>query len=681
MSPLRVALCGSPNVGKSTVFNALTGLRQHTGNWAGKTVDSAVGQVKTAQGLWRLMDLPGAYSLLDGSPEEIVASDCLAFQELDAVIVVADATCLSRHLGLALQAAQAHPRTLLCLNLMDEAEKRGIRVDTAELEKQLGLPVVAVSARNRKGLGELKRRVWAMTTQPEPPRALRPEYPEKLEQALFELSLLWRGHSPAPRFAALRCLTAGDGLAELLSRLSPGRAQAAEGIVAGLETAGYSREKRMASLIAAGFHTSDSLCRAAVHSGDGSCERRQLQIDRLLARKCVGIPLMLCLLGLVLALSLYGANWPSQWLTRFFDWLAPKLHGLLEATGAPGWVISLLMDGVYRVTVWVTAVMLPPMAIFFPLFTLMEDWGLLPRIAFHLDKCFQCCRACGKQALCMCMGLGCNAVGVTGCRIIQSPRERLIAILTNALMPCNGRFPTLMLLITLFFVTGEGLWASVQGAALLVGLIVGCVLVTLGCSRLLSATVLRGLPSSFALELPPFRRPNIGQVAVRSLLDRTLFVLGRAVSVAAPAGLCVWVLAHVPVEGQSLLLRLAALLEPVGRLMGLDGAILLAFVLGFPANEIVLPILLMIYLNQNTLVAVEGVAALRQLLEANGWSLWTAASMTLFSLFHWPCSTTVLTVKKETGRWRWALLSVLLPTLVGFGLCAGLTLLRGLLGG
>lgn len=681
MSPLRVALCGCPNVGKSTVFNALTGLRQHTGNWAGKTVDSAVGQVKTAQGLWRLMDLPGAYSLLDGSPEEIVASDCLAFQPLDAVIVVVDATCLSRQLGLALQAAQAHPRTLVCLNLMDEAAKRGIRIDMAELEKRLGLPVVAVSARNQKGLGELKRRVWAMVNQPEPPRALRPEYPEKLEQALFALSLLWRDHAPAPRFAALRCLTAGEGRKELLSRLSPGRAKAAEEILQKIDACGYSREKRMASLIAAGFHTSDSLCRAVVCRGDGSRERRQLQIDRLLARKSVGIPLMLCLLGLVLALSLYGANWPSRWLTRLFDWLAPRLHGLLEGTGAPRWLISLLMDGVYRVTAWVTAVMLPPMAIFFPLFTLMEDWGLLPRIAFHLDKCFQCCRACGKQALCMCMGLGCNAVGVTGCRIIQSPRERLIAILTNALMPCNGRFPTLITLITLFFVTGDGLWASVQGAALLVGMIVVCVAVTLGCSRLLSATVLRGLPSSFALELPPFRRPKMGQVAVRSLLDRTLFVLGRAVSVAAPAGLCVWVLAHVPGEGPSLLLRLAALLEPLGRLMGLDGAILLAFVLGFPANEIVLPILLMIYLNQNTLVEAESIAALRQLLEINGWSLWTAASMTLFSLFHWPCSTTVLTVKKETGRWRWALLSVLLPTLVGFGLCVLLTLLRRALGG
>ena len=321
-------------------------------------------------------------------------------------------------------------------------------------------------------------------------------------------------------------------------------------------------------------------------------------------------------------------------------------------------------------TSWVVSVMLPPMAIFFPLFTLLEDLGFLPRVAFHLDRCFQRCRACGKQALCMCMGLGCNAVGVMGCRIIQSPRERLIAILTNALMPCNGRFPTLIALITMFFVAVEGPLGSLLGAVMLLGLIVLCVGVTLGCSRLLSATVLKGMPSAFALELPPFRRPKVGQVLVRSVLDRTLFVLGRAVTVAAPAGLVIWLLANLRVGDTQALRLLADALDPAGRFLGMDGVILLAFILGFPANEIVLPIMLMTYLSQGTLVEVQGLDSLRTLLVANGWTLKTAMCVALFALFHWPCSTTTLTVYKETHSLKWTAVAVLLPTLAGAVLCA-----------
>lgn len=673
MSVLRVALCGNPNVGKSTVFNALTGLRQHTGNWAGKTVESAVGRVRGRQGDWQLIDLPGSYSLLSGSPEEVVASDYLTFEPLDAVIVVLDATCLKRQLALALQVAQANPRTLVCLNLMDQAQKRGIHIDTAALEKRLGLPVAAVCARSRRGLHILKERVWDLAISPKAPHfAASPRLPPPVEQAVRQLSEQWQGLATMPRFAALRGLISSPDC--LLQNVDASNRTTLAASLAGqrkiLEQEGFTEAQTAAAIAEACYRETDQVLEGCVQtSGTSPQERRQLQADRLLASKWLGIPLMLCLLGLVLALSLYGANLPSQWLTRGFAWLAPKLRLLLQGLHPPVWLLSLLMDGVYRVTTWVVAVMLPPMAIFFPLFTLLEDWGLLPRIAFNLDKCFQCCHACGKQALCMCMGLGCNAVGVTGCRIIQSPRERLIAILTNALMPCNGRFPTLMTLITLFVLTGNGPVDALLGAAVLCGVMVLCVLATLLLSRLLSVTLLKGLPSAFALELPPFRRPKIGEVAVRSLLDRTLFVLGRAVSVAAPAGLCVWILANVQVNGVSLLLRLAQWLEPAGRFLGMDGAILLAFVLGFPANEIVLPILLMIYLNRVTLVDTGDLQSLRALLEMNGWTLRTALCVILFSLFHWPCSTTLWTIRKETGRWRWVLAAALLPTLLGCLAC------------
>ncbi len=682
MSALRIALCGNPNVGKSTVFNALTGLRQHTGNWAGKTVDTARGQVRGAEADWTLTDLPGAYSLLSGSPEEMVASDCLTFEAQDAVIVVCDATCLERNLNLALQAAEACPRMVLCINMMDEARARGMEVNAALLEQLLGLPAVGISARNRQGLNELKRRVEeaAQGRSSASPSLLR--YPGEVEQARDVIEAQIKKAVPAiasagtARFAALRALAGDDGfLSHLLSEAAEAERDALRQVVQAqkstLERAGFFKERLVGAVISEGYRAAGELCRRVVsRPAQSAADRRQLRIDRLLASRRFGIPLMLALLGLVLYLTLSGANVPSAWLSETLGGFEPKLAAFLTGLGAPAWLVEPLVSGVYRVTSWVISVMLPPMAIFFPLFTLLEDLGFLPRVAFNLDRCFQRCHACGKQALCMCMGLGCNAVGVMGCRIIQSPRERLIAILTNALMPCNGRFPTLIALISMFFVFVQGPAVSLAGAAILLMFIVLCVGVTLGCSRLLSATLLKGMPSAFALELPPFRRPKVGQVLIRSVLDRTLFVLGRAVTVAAPAGLIIWLLANLRVGDAQVLRLLADALEPAGRFLGMDGVILLAFILGFPANEIVLPIMLMTYLCQGTLVEAQGLDSLRALLVANGWTLKTAACVALFSLFHWPCSTTTLTVYKETRSLKWTAVAVLLPTLAGAALCA-----------
>lgn len=682
MSALRIALCGNPNVGKSTVFNALTGLRQHTGNWAGKTVDTARGQVRGAEADWTLTDLPGAYSLLSGSPEEMVASDCLTFEAQNAVIVVCDATCLERNLNLALQAAEACPRMVLCINMMDEARARGMEVNAALLEQLLGLPAVGISARNRQGLNELKRRVEeaAQGRSSASPSLLR--YPGEVEQARDVIEAQIKKAVPAiasagtARFAALRALAGDDGfLSHLLSEAAEAERDALRQVVQAqkstLERAGFFKERLVGAVISEGYRAAGELCRRVVsRPAQSAADRRQLRIDRLLASRLFGIPLMLALLGLVLYLTLSGANVPSAWLSETLGGFEPKLAAFLTGLGAPAWLVEPLVSGVYRVTSWVISVMLPPMAIFFPLFTLLEDLGFLPRVAFNLDRCFQRCHACGKQALCMCMGLGCNAVGVMGCRIIQSPRERLIAILTNALMPCNGRFPTLIALISMFFVFVQGPAVSLAGAAILLMFIVLCVGVTLGCSRLLSATLLKGMPSAFALELPPFRRPKVGQVLIRSVLDRTMFVLGRAVTVAAPAGLVIWLLANLRVGDTQVLRLLADALEPAGRFLGMDGVILLAFILGFPANEIVLPIMLMTYLCQGTLVEAQGLDSLRALLVANGWTLKTAACVALFSLFHWPCSTTTLTVYKETRSLKWTAVAVLLPTLAGAALCA-----------
>ncbi len=349
------------------------------------------------------------------------------------------------------------------------------------------------------------------------------------------------------------------------------------------------------------------------------------------------------------------------------------LSRLLELLSAPGWLESFLLDGIYTVLTWVIAVMLPPMAIFFPLFTLLEDFGYLPRVAFHLDRSFQRACACGKQSLTMCMGFGCNAAGVTGCRIIDSPRERLIAIITHNFVPCNGSFPTMITCISLFFAAGSGLCRTVSSAALLLGLILLGIFCTFGVSRLLSHTILKGIPSSFTLELPPYRRPQIGKVLLRSLLDRTVFVLGRACLVAAPAGALLWGFTNCTIAGESLFDHCAAFLELPGQCIGLDGVILLGFLLGFPANEIVLPIILMGYTAGTTLTETSDLSRIHEILTANGWTPVTALCMLLFLLFHFPCSTTCLTIRKETGSWKWTLAAWCIPTLAGILLCGAVS--------
>ena len=598
MEQYTAALAGNPNVGKSTVFNALTGMHQHTGNWPGKTVEVAEGAYVWRGASFRLVDLPGTYSLRADSPEEELARDFICGGDADVTVVVADATCLRRNLHLAVQLRSRTPRLVLCLNLMDEARKKGVTVDTEALSRALAAPVVTTAARSGEGLDALRAAVLDMVRRP--PRDdpwLPPE----------------------------------DGSAAVARRAA--------------EIAG-----------------------ACLSCRPEDVHVRDRRLDRLLTSPTVGLPVMLLLLGLVFWLTIWGANAPSALLSRGLMALQAPLRSLLA--GAPPWVQGALVDGVYRTAAWVVAVMLPPMAIFFPLFTLLEDAGYLPRVAFMMDGCFRAAGGSGRQSLTMCMGFGCNACGVTGCRIIDSPRERLVAILTNAFVPCNGRFPTLIALISLFFLGGSlGFGRSLLATALFLGCILFAVAMTLLASRLLTATVLRGQLSAFSLELPPYRMPRVGQVLVRSLLDRTLFVLGRAVTVAAPAGLLIWILGSISVRGGSLLTVLAGALDGPGHLMGLDGMVLLAFLLGFPANEIVLPVLLMGYLQAGSLTDYGSLAELSAVLTANGWTAETAVCMLVLCLLHFPCGTTCLTILHETGSARWTALAAALPTAMGAAVC------------
>lgn len=674
------ALAGNPNVGKSTVFNALTGLRQHTGNWAGKTVSNAQGYCTFRGHGYVLVDLPGCYSLMAHSAEEEAARDFLCFGGADAAVVVCDATCLERNLNLVLQTIELQPRTVVCVNLMDEAKRRGVAVDLEELHLLLGVPVVGTSARSRRGLDHLMA-LLAQVIEADAPEPNCVVYPDAVETAVAKLVPILRADCPPqipPRWLALRLIDGDDSIrAALRTHLGITLAEE-EAVDAALE--GFDRASLCDQIVSAVVRHAERVAAVSVRSMQEKYSRRDQRLDRILTGKLTGFPIMLLMLLVIFWLTISGANHPSALLSEGLFALGEVLRSLCTALVLPDWLISLLIDGAYKTLAWVVSVMLPPMAIFFPLFTLLEDLGYLPRVAFNLDHAFRKCSACGKQALTMCMGFGCNAAGVVGARIIDSPRERLLAIITNNFVPCNGRFPTLIAIISMFFVAASGFFDSVLSAALLVLVILLGVGMTFLVCKLLSKTILKGVPSSFTLELPPYRRPQIGKVIVRSVLDRTLFVLGRAAAVALPAGVLIWVMANVTVGERTLLMHCAGFLDPFAGLLGLDGVILLAFILGLPANEIVVPIILMAYLAQGSLTEMADYASLHALLVANGWTWVTALCTMLFSLFHWPCSTTLMTIKKETQSLKWTVASFLIPTGCGVALCMAVNAVAALFG-
>lgn len=662
-----VALAGNPNVGKSTVFNALTGMNQHTGNWAGKTVSSAEGYFEYKDMKITLADIPGTYSLRTNSAEETTASDFVCFSGADAVIIVCDATCLERNLNLTLQIIEAMPRSIVCINLLDEAETKGIEINTDLLSELLGVRVVGITARSGKGLDELLENLYNCINEDTKPSFI--QLPDSIENAVSETQKLITDniHKLPPRLVALRIIEDDTDFIEKAEQFENTSFDYPEtdSIKSDLQSQGFTKEKINDEIISAVINRSAEIADKTVSYSKSSPYIRDRKLDRIFLSRRFGIPVMILLLGVVLWITIIGANYPSDLLGKVLFGFGDILSDGLQKIHAPKWLDGVLIQGIYRVLAWVVSVMLPPMAIFFPMFTLLEDFGYLPRIAFNLDHCFRCANACGKQAITMAMGFGCNACGVTGCRIIDSPRERLIAILTNNFVPCNGRFPTIIMIITMFFVTS----GSIMSAVILLGVIILGVIMTLVMSKILSCTVLKGVASSFTLELPPYRKPQFTKVLVRSIFDRTVFVLARACTSAIPCGLLIWIVANVHIGENTLLSLTSDFLDPFASLMGLDGVILLAFILGFPANEIVFPIILMAYLAQGSLTEMSDTVQLHSLLTENGWNITTALCMMIFTLFHFPCATTCMTIKKETGSIKWTALSFILPTITGIILC------------
>lgn len=663
-----IALAGNPNVGKSTLFNALTGLKQHTGNWTGKTVSSAFGKYTYSNDKYTVADLPGTYSLLVSSKEEAQARNFLLENRLDAVVVVVDATCLERNLNLVLQILEITDKVVVCVNLLDEAAKKKIEVNIKQLSQCLGVPVVGMCAKSGKGIKQLKEAVANIIQGKAEISPVKIEYSREIEHSISKLLPIFDSldiSSKLKRCYALRLLENDD---YIKSKLTDHSTELSAVLTELTQT--DNKESIRDNIVNAIMKKCEYIFKKAVTLHNPSCNMRDRKIDKILTSRLTGIPIMLLLLALIFWITIVGANYPSQWLSRLFDWLSGVITGALEYINTPPVIVSLLMDGIYKTTAWVVAVMLPPMAIFFPLFTLLEDLGYLPRIAFNMDSMFKGAGCHGKQCLTMCMGIGCNACGVTGCRIIDSPRERLIAIITNSFMPCNGRFPAIIAIITVFFAgTAAAPLNSLLTALILMLVILLGVFATMGVSKLLSLTLLKGEASSFTLELPPYRSPQIGKIIVRSILDRTLFVLGRAVVVAAPAGLIIWLLANIEVGNTSLISYATNFLDPFARILGMDGIILAAFILGFPANEIVIPIMIMLYTNTGVLTDADSLSQMLSLFTANGWTVTTALCVIVFYLMHFPCSTTCISIYKETKSLKWTLVSFFTPLLCGFLLC------------
>ena len=695
-----IALAGNPNVGKSTVFNELTGLRQHTGNWPGKTVVRAEGAFVHEGKRAKVVDLPGTYSLLAGSVDEEVARDFVLFGRPDVTVVVVDATRLERNLNLVLQVLEITDRVVVFLNLVDEARRHGIAVDPAKLERELGVPVVQGIAREGVGIDNLISAVHEVALGTHSGSAIRVEqHTAEVEVALDELVPVIQDafpEVPNARWVALRLLNADEAVEGAVQSGELGQLSHDESgalvEIAPAEARHRVLKKGMSLRWSLPSDFQDVVTGRAYEVAEQIAARVQVRglkkvglafdrkMDEWLTSRIFGFPLMLFILATVFWITIEGANIPSSLLaTALIDNGHSALKALSLGIGIPWWLDGLLLDGVYLATAWVVAVMLPPMAIFFPLFTLLEDFGYLPRVAFNLDSLFRKAGAHGKQALTMCMGFGCNAAGVVATRVIDSPRERLIAIITNNFSLCNGRWPTQILIATIFI---GALAPSQLGGLISAGAVVGIALLGIVMmflsSWILSRTVLRGEATSFSLELPPYRPPQVWQTLYTSIIDRTLIVLWRAVIFAIPAGALIWLISNISLNGVSLAHHAVGWLDPAGLILGMNGVILVAYVVAIPANEIVIPTVLILTVltggfamgeGAGVMFELDSVGATGDLLRAGGWTLLTGVNLMLFSLLHNPCSTTIYTIYKETRSTKWTAVATLMPLVMGLTVC------------
>ncbi len=668
MNNKKVALIGNPNVGKSSIFNYLTNLNQHTGNWTGKTVESAVGTYKY-NNCYTIVDLPGTYSLFSSSFEEKVSRDYVCFNKYDLIVIVIDATMLKRNLNLALQILEINKNTILCVNLMDEAKKLGIQFDLNKLSSILKVPVIATSINDKKSLKKLTNQIDKSLENKNINNNII-KYNEKIENVINKLNITITKYTNIKinRFLLISLLNDDKHFNnKIYEYLNINKKNIKEinnvinickNYLATNKILDYEEE-----IIKTINYTNDKIFNVIIKKE----KQKNIKVDKILSSKLFGIPIMLLFFIFILWITITFANYPSKLLSNLLFSINNYISKFLIFIKVPEVIRQVLIDGILKTLSWVISVMLPPMAIFFPLFTLLEEIGFLPKIAFNLDKLFNKANCHGKQSLTMCMGLGCNSCGVTGCRIIESKKDRIIAILTNSFIPCNGRFPSLIAIITMFLATGY--FSSFKASIILMFIIIIAIFITLIISKLLSKIIYKNEESTFILEIPPFRKPNIKKVIVRSIFDKTLNILNRAICVAAPFGLIIWLCANIKVGNISILKHCTNILDPIGNIFGVDGTILMALILGFPANEIVIPIIIMSYMNTSSLTDYNNLLELKNLLINNGWNTITSICSLFLILFHFPCSTTILTIKKETNSKILTFIAFLLPTITGLLIC------------
>lgn len=662
-----IALVGNPNTGKSSIFNALTKMKQHTGNWPGKTITTAKGKYAYLGNTYKIIDTPGAYSLFGLSEEEIIARDYICFGKPDIVLVIADATTLERNINFLLSVLDYHNKVILVINMIDEAIKHGISINRLGLLYDLGIPIVYTNAKDNIGITELKATIAKHLNNEYKFNPITVDYQKLIDKQNLLKERLHFTNNKA--LLSKRILDADDSFFKSYYQYYPDERINIELLREYIKT----KENRE-YIIKCNFDTAKQIIERNVIYHNDSLKQTKA-IDNIITSKRFGIPIMLFLLFIIFFITIKLANYPSNFLFSIFNFIGKHLHKLSTSIKLNSFISGLLIDGVYYTLANVIAVMLPPMAIFFPFFSFLEDLGFLPRIAYNLDHHFKRCGCHGKQSLTMCMGFGCNATGVIGTRIIDSKRERLIAILTNTFVPCNGRFPLIFTLASTFFVTfpSSFLNAIIPGLVATLLIFIG-IIMTFLISKLLSLTLLNGQPSTFSLELPPYRKPKLRDVFYTSLINRTLKVLKRAVFIAAPAGAMIYLLANIYINDFSIASHLASFLDPFGKLIGMDGIIILAFLLALPANEIVLPLIIMLYSMGGSL-ATTALSDIHHILTVNNWTILTAICVLLFSLLHFPCSTTLLTIHKETKSWKWTGLAFLIPTLMAILTCFTINLI------
>ena len=648
MKRKKACFIGNPNVGKSTIFNILTNKTQHTGNWTGKTVENEVGEFTYKNILWEVIDLPGTYSLIGESKEEKIASQYIQEEDYDIAVVVLDATNLERSIEILLEVLDIKTNVIACLNLFDEAQKRNITIDVSKLKNKLNLPIITTNAKEKKGIEELCETMNKFIEHTHYP--IIPKHTPKIENYLqWAIEYI---EKPLTYLTNNKTLKEKEKNAKL----------------------NFYRKSLTRIDLLESYHEFGTQLLSDVIDRTQEKEKKEDHFwNTLLTNPISGFVTMLLMLFIILWLTIYLSNIPSSWLFNFFEHLELLLFNALSFL--PDSILNPLLLGGYRTLYWVVSVMLPPMLIFFPLFALLEDYGLFPRIAFNLDKPFAKCGSCGKQSLTMCMGLGCNAVGVTSTRIMESKKMRILSILTNVFMPCNGRFPAMICVINMFFVTDHSFLGSMTSSLILLAIILLGIFLTWIVTKILNHFLLKEEKSMFILELPSFRKPKIIGTILHSWKERAIPVLKRAMLVSFPAGILIYFVANINIGEITILERLYNLLNPFGLLIGVDGIILLSFLLGIPANEIVIPILLLCYTNSGSLIEYESIESLRQILIVNGWTTLTAINFLLLCLCHFPCATTLLTIKKETQSTFYAILAFLIPTLIGIGLCFLATLI------